>query len=410
MKHIGIVGSGIAGLQLGLYLQMHGIGVTIYCESTPDQIRASRISNFVVRFERTRERERMLGVNHWDFSDFGIFGVNMHIGIDPPIVWGGSFKRAGSGVDMRIYQSTLLEDFAARGGKVSFGALEAKDLKLLSERHDLMVIASGRGSVPEMFPRDPARSPNAHPQRLLTGAFFNGLDFPDPLGVIYTISPGNGEIFQAPFTTFSGQVNAILFEGIPGQAFDGLTRMRYEDDPKKFEATALDLLRQHAPPIYERVDPDKFSVLRPQDVIQGAVTPTVRHGYAMIAHGKYAMALGDLHILNDPIIAQGGNNASRCAWLLGEALLEARQLDEDFCRETEAKLWEAGRAATEWTNMTLLPPPAYLIELFVAAAQNRALADELIENFDAPERNWEIFGTRQGAAAFLARHKQATNS
>jgi styrene monooxygenase A-like protein len=410
MKHIGIVGSGIAGLQLGLFLQMNGVGATIYCESTPDQIRASRISNFVIRFEGTRERERRLGLNHWEFPDFGIFGVTMHVGIDPPIVWSGSFKRPGSGVDMRIYQSTLLENFAARGGKVIFGALEAKDITRLSEWHDLMVIASGRGSVPEMFPRDPARSPHPHPLRLLTGAFFKGLASPDPLGVIYNISPGNGEIFQAPFTTFSGPVNAILFEGIPGQAFDVLTRMRFEDDPKKFEATALDLLCRYAPPIYERVDPKEFNVLRPQDVIQGAVTPTVRRGSAMLANGKYAMALGDLHIVNDPIIAQGGNNASRCAWLLGEALLEARRLDEDFCHETEAKLWEAGRAATEWTNMTLLPPPAYLLDLFAAAAQNQTLADELIENFNAPERNWEIFGTQQGAAAFLARHKQATNS
>lgn len=407
MKQIGIVGAGIAGLQLGLFLQQHGIGATIYSDRTADQIRSGRISNFVVRFNRTRERERALGVNHWEDPDFGVFGVHMHIGIDPPLIWSGSFKHQASGVDMRIYQSTLLEDFAERGGKVVIGALDSREIALLAEGHDLMVIASGRGSVPDMFPRDPARSPFTEPPRLLTGAIFKGLDFPDPLGVIYASSPGNGEIFQAPFTTFSGRENTILFEGIPGRAFDVLTRTRYEDDPKKFVETALDLLRQHAPPIYERVDPQKFDVLRSQDVLQGAVTPTVRHGYLKLAHGKFALALGDLQMQNDPIVAQGANTGSRCAWLLGEALLlEDRPLDEAFCRELEAKLWEAGRAATEWTNLLLQPPPDYVIELFAAASQNQALADELIENFDAPERNWEIFGTRQGAAAFLAKHKQ----
>jgi hypothetical protein len=75
-------------------------------------------------------------------------------------------------------------------------------------------------------------------------------------------------------------------------------------------------------------------------------------------------------------------------------LLEDRRLDEAFCRETEWQWWEAERAATEWTNMTLQPPPPYLIELFAAAAQNKAIADELTENFNAPE----------GAAAFLAKH------
>ena len=58
MKNIGIVGSGIAGLQLGLFLQKHGIDATIYSDRSPEQIRASRLFNFVVRFDQTCERER----------------------------------------------------------------------------------------------------------------------------------------------------------------------------------------------------------------------------------------------------------------------------------------------------------------------------------------------------------------
>jgi len=54
--------------------------------------------------------------------------------------------------------------------------------------------------------------------------------------------------------------------------------------------------------------------------------------------------------------------------------------------------------------MTLQPPPPYVIELFAAAAQNKALADELTENFSAPERNWEVFSSPAGAAALLARY------
>ena len=59
--------------------------------------------------------------------------------------------------------------------------------------------------------------------------------------------------------------------------------------------------------------------------------------------------------------------------------------------------------------MTLLPPPPYVIELFMAAAQNKALADELTENFNAPARNWEIFSNPEGAAAFLARRSRSSN-
>jgi 2-polyprenyl-6-methoxyphenol hydroxylase-like FAD-dependent oxidoreductase len=404
---IGIVGSGIAGLHLGLFLQQEGRDATLYSDRSPDQIRTSRLPSLVVRFDHTLERERALGVNHWDFPDFGVFGVRTHIDLRSPIVWGGSFKRAASGVDMRIYQSTLLEDFAERGGKVILGALNASDVVKLSDQHDLMVIASGRGSLTEMFRRDPVRSPYDRPQRLLTAAFYRGLDFPEPLGVTQAISPGNGEIFQAPFTSFEGRVCTIMVEAIPGQAFEVIAHLRYENDPKKFEAVMLDLLREHAPPIYERVNLKEFGVTRPLDVLQGAITPTVRRGHAPLGNGRFAMALGDVHILNDPITAQGANMASRCAWLLGEALLRDRPLDETFCREIERQLWDLGRPATEWTNMMLQPPPAHVLELFVEAAGNKPLADELIENFNVPENNWRIFSDPQNAAAFLARHSSA---
>src|SRR5262249_991949 len=154
----------------------------------------------------------------------------------------------------------------------------------------------------------------------------------------------------APFTSFDGPASSILFEGIPGQAFQALEHTRYDDNPKKFEEVVLELLRQYAPPIYERVNPDEFAVLRPLDVLQGAITPTVRHGYAKLIDDKFAMALGDIHVVHDPVIAQGANNASKCAWILGEALLQDRPLDETFCRDTEQQMWNASRASSEWTN------------------------------------------------------------
>jgi hypothetical protein len=406
MKNIGIIGAGIAGLHLGLFLQQHGIDATIYSDKSPAEMRSGRIPNFVVRFDDTIERERILGVNHWDFPDFGINGVHMYIAAEPsPIVWFGAKKQAASAVDMRIYQSTLLEDFETRGGKVVIGEIQAGDVAALAEQHDLLVIASGRGNLAQMFPRDAARSPYTAPQRLLTGAIFRGIEFTDPVGVIYTISPGNGEIFQAPLTTFDGQrVCNLLFEGIPGQAFDVLSHLRYADDPQKFEATVLDLVREHAPMIYEHINLQEFGVLRPLDVLQGAITPTVRHGYIALGNGKFALALGDAHIQVDPVIAQGANTASKCAWRLGEALLEDRILDEKFCRETEQTLWQAARAAIEWTNAALQPPPPHAVEVFAAAANNPAIADELVENFNTPERSWEIFSSPHGAADYLKKH------
>lgn len=52
----------------------------------------------------------------------------------------------------------------------------------------------------------------------------------------------------------------------------------------------------------------------------------------------------------------------------------------------------------------LQPPPPHAIQLLIAAPQNKAVADELTENFNAPEHNWEIFGSSEGAEPFLERH------
>jgi 2-polyprenyl-6-methoxyphenol hydroxylase-like FAD-dependent oxidoreductase len=66
MTSIGIVGTGIAGLHLGLFLRQHDISATLYANRSPDEQRNGRILNNMVRFEHTRSRERALRVNHWD--------------------------------------------------------------------------------------------------------------------------------------------------------------------------------------------------------------------------------------------------------------------------------------------------------------------------------------------------------
>ena len=74
MTNIGIVGSGIAGLHLALFLQKHGIPATMYSDRTPEQFRASRVPSLVTRFEHTRE----LGVNYWDAPELNTVCVYMY--------------------------------------------------------------------------------------------------------------------------------------------------------------------------------------------------------------------------------------------------------------------------------------------------------------------------------------------
>ena len=403
MRSIGIFGSGIAGLHLGLKLQQAGVAATIYSDRTPEQIRAGRIPNFVARFGRTQARERALGVDDWSTPDHTVTSVHFRINGDQPLAFCGIASEPMSIVDMRMYLSALHEVFVARGGQVVIGDVPAADLDTLAQKHDLIVVASGRASLTDLFPRIPERSPYTTPQRRLFGGLFHGIRFPEPLGISYNVSPGHGELFQMPFATFEGRVNSILFECIPGGGLERIVDMRYDDDPHAFEATVLDLLQEHAPAIYERVDRRAFRLTRPLDVLQGAITPVVRHGYTQLAGGRFAVAIGDVRAVVDPIVGQGANTASQSAWLLGDEILAGGPFDEAFCNRVEARIWEYARPATEWTNATLQPPPQHAIDVFVAAAQNQAIADEIASNFNAPARNWAIFESPEGAQAFLAR-------
>ena len=408
MRSIGIVGSGIAGLHLGLKLQQAGVAATIYSDRTPEQIRAGRIPNFVAHFGHTQARERALGVDHWSTPDFTVPAVHFRINGEQPLAFCGALSEPMSIVDMRMYLSALHEVFVERGGRVVIGDVRATDLDTLAQKHDLIVVASGRASLTDLFPRIPERSPYTAPQRRLFGGLFHGIRFPEPLGISYNVSPGHGELFQMPFATFEGRVNSILFECIPGGGLERIVDMRYDDDPHAFEATVLDLLQEHAPAIYERVDRRAFRLTRPQDVLQGAITPVVRHGYTQLAGGRFAVAIGDVRAVVDPIVGQGANTASQSAWLLGDEILAGGPFDEAFCNRVEARIWEYAQAPIAWTNATLQPPPQHAIDVFVAAAQNQAIADEIASNFNTPARNWAIFESPEGAQAFLERVSEAS--
>lgn len=399
MATIGIVGGGVAGLHLALLLQRHGVPVTLYTELAPAERRASRLPNLAARLATVRGYERLLGVDHW--PDCNLYGIDVTVTGEPPLTFRAGFERPGSFVDMRIYLATLLEDFAARGGDVVVGTLERRDVVRLSDRHDLMVIGSGRGSLSELFPRVAKHSPYTTPQRVLCAGLFHGISNPAPDHLSFTIVPGQGEIFQAPFHSFDGPVSAILFEGVPGQIWEPLLRQRPENDPQRFNQTMLGLLRQYAPHIYERVEPRTFGLARPQDLLQGAITPTVRQSYTDLGNGTFAVAIGDAHVVNDPLLGQGANLAAHSAWLLGQAILEDVVFDEWFCRRAAERIWPRAEAASAWNNAMLQPPAPHMIDFMVAAAQHPSIANDYANNFDHPQRNWNILATPERTATYL---------
>lgn len=120
-KQIGIIGAGTAGLHLGLYLRQHDVEATIITDRAPEAYAGARLPNTVAHHAVTIERERALGVDHWPGDEYGYFGHHYYIGLQPdPLRFYGDLHAPSRAVDYRIYQPRLMEDFAARGGKIEY--------------------------------------------------------------------------------------------------------------------------------------------------------------------------------------------------------------------------------------------------------------------------------------------------
>ncbi|MEA2189487.1 MAG: hypothetical protein QOK16_4498 [Solirubrobacteraceae bacterium] len=401
MTSIGIVGTGISGLNLAISLQQAGVDTTVYAEHAPEQMRRTRLPNTVARFHPTVARERALGVDHWSGSAADSAATHISI-LDTPIAFAGRLAAPFSGVDFRVYLPRLLEDYAERGGQVVFGPRTPEDVVAGIDAHDLTVIASGRESVNAFFPRDPNRSVHDAPQRIICSTLCRGVVPLEPRGASISIAPGVGEIFTFRFVSLHGLVTAVAFESVPGGPLDPITRASYAEDPAAFEALMIDLLRQYAPSVHERIDRAEFAVTGPTDVLQGAITPTVRRPYCEVAPGRFVMAVGDAFVANDPVGGQGANLASASAAVLADAISQDVAFDEWFCRSVARDMWAVAEPVTNFNNSLLLPPEPHVEAILGAASQHQSVADAFCDKWAHPADMWRAIATPDRAAAFLA--------
>jgi cation diffusion facilitator CzcD-associated flavoprotein CzcO len=150
--NIGIVGAGIAGLHLALYLQKHGVEATLVTDRAPEDYRQSRLLNTVAHHHVTLTREDYLGVNHWSAPKFHYYTSSI---FPSRCAFVATSPRA---LDYRIYLPALMEDFERRGGKIEYRRIEEGDIRPLVARFDLLVVATGKGPLGQLFTYRPSRS------------------------------------------------------------------------------------------------------------------------------------------------------------------------------------------------------------------------------------------------------------
>jgi 2-polyprenyl-6-methoxyphenol hydroxylase-like FAD-dependent oxidoreductase len=403
MTSIAIVGAGVSGLHLALFLQQHDVPVTIYTDKAADEITGGPLLNTVAHHHHTLERERALGVHHWDADQYG-YVCHQHsvVGTPEPMRFRGDFDHPSSIIDYRLYLPRLMADYEERGGSMVIGPVDAAAVERIGNEHDLVVVAAGRGSGGMFAPR-PEKCPYDKPQRRLSAGIYHGIAYTEPKGVGVHMSLGHGELLELPITSREGFATALLFENIPGGDLELLADISYQDDPGAFDRTVLDKLRDHYPMCFERVDTGSFGLMGPTDLLQGALTPVVREDYVRLDSGTYALAMGDAHCVVDPVNGQGANSASYSAWVIGHAILDDLALDEQFCRRVAREREPFVCGVSDWTNMILNPEP-HVVGLLMAMAQSKPLCDAYTRNFNHPDRQWDAVATPERTAAFIARH------
>jgi hypothetical protein len=381
---IGVIGIGISGLQLALYLQRHGVQTSLYSPYPMAEVVAGPLRCTPTRWAATLERERCLGLV--DLPARPVSGMRVTIkaaGIDVM----GTIESPGDNTDFRIYLPWLLEAYLARGGDLRVSACGRRELAGLAGRHELVVVAGGR-DFGGIFPVDPGRSPHRIPPRCWTIGFFEGIDLVEGVDIEIGVVPGVGEFFHNRFASFTGPVSLVGICALPEGPLGELHRHCHTDDPTGFTAAFLTALRTFAPGVHARIEESRFAPARPLDVLQGAFVPCVRRAWASV-EGRPVMALGDAWLLNDPIVAQGANVGSRSAFALGAAIVEhtitGAPYDEAFCRHGEAAMWEQAQAPTALSNAFLAPPPPSMLELFARAGREPALADRIVSGFGNAE-------------------------
>jgi 2-polyprenyl-6-methoxyphenol hydroxylase-like FAD-dependent oxidoreductase len=219
--------------------------------------------------------------------------------------------------------------------------------------------------------------------------------------VQFQLVPGLGEIFCTKLLTAEGPMHGIAIEGLPGSPLEALSRLDHRQDQRAFEKTVLDLITDHAPGLRARIDEREFGLPRPNDVLQGAITPIVRRQWVRLGNDRLAMAVGDAWIVNDPVSGQGANLGSRCAFALAEEILANEVYDEQFCRRTEDRLWAIADPVVQWSNQLLGPPSDEVVEVLSRAGDDPRIADAFADNFNRPADMWEMTRSPERTKAWL---------
>ncbi len=383
MRNIAIVGAGQAGLQLGIGLLKQNYRVTLVSNRTATEFLDGYIMSSQAMFSTSLNIERELKLNFWENSCPKNCSVSLTIATNndgEPLSWKGYNSNPFQAIDQRLKFSRWLTEFECLGGSLQVLQADIGALESLAQSHDLTIVSGGKGSISQIFSIDEEKTVHKSPARSLACMYVNGMKpaLSTP-GLRVNIIPGVGEYFTMPGLTINGPCEMMLFEGIPGGAFDCWDAI---SSPEQQIKKSIELLQKHVPWEAERCH--LLSITDKKATLCGRYTPVVRQPIATLPSGNVVYGIGDTVVLNDPVAGQGANNASKCAALCLSRIVEhgTKNFNTDWMQESFNQFWNDARHSTQWTNLLLGPLPEHIGRLLVTAKKSPALANLLADAFD----------------------------
>jgi flavin reductase (DIM6/NTAB) family NADH-FMN oxidoreductase RutF len=402
MKRIAIIGAGQSGLQLGLGLLQAGYQVTIYSDRSAEEIQNGRVMSSQCMFDSALETERDLGLNYWEQQCPRVEGIGFAV---PDFVggkvmdWAARLDNFAQSVDQRLKIPRWMLEFQKRGGELQTKVADIDDLEECVRSHDVVIVASGKGAIGQLFLRDAERSPFSEAQRALALTYVKGMRPRAPYpAVCFNLVPNVGEYFVFPALTTTGPCEIMVFEGIPGGAMDCWMDVT---SPAEHLARSKQILERFMPWEAERCR--EIELTDDNGILVGRVVPTVRHPIGILRSGRKVLGMADAVVLNDPITGQGSNNAARSAEIYLDSIIEKgdEPADAEWLQQTFDRYWTGyARWVVDWTNL-LLKPPAHVIKLLDCAGKITTVASAFVNGFDDPRTLFPWFMDASEAEQFI---------
>jgi flavin-dependent dehydrogenase len=406
MRKIAIMGAGQAGLYLGIRLVRNGYDVTIISERSAEEIFDGPPTGATYLFHDTLQLEKEIGMDLWKDSAFYSTGFNINLGTPDGNLAVGIKSRTskpGASIDQRLKFYQWIKLFEKLGGRFIVSDTTPSDLLLCTLQFDLVVVSSGKGPLARLFERDNERSTRLAPARKLTQIHINDFEHSEKTrftSVTIDSVLGAGEIITAPFYHRDDiQCAFMLIESVPGGPMDVFENASSAAD---ILAKTKELIRKLMPWRYPAFA--NAAVIDTKSYLKGSFTPVVRKPFVQLNSTAAVLGIGDTVILNDPIVGQGGNNATKMANAYAKAIIDRGNapFDTEWMRRIFEDFWTYSKYVNRFCDIFLDPPAAHVFDVLHAACQNPEIASDFVNGFNHPPSLFPWLNDPEAAREYLA--------